>query len=349
VIIFIKEDEAYLHWIDQNRAGFVVNAQRRPTPAYLILHRATCSQIATATRTNWTTKQYIKICSEDLDQLKAWAQCEVGGELRPCGFCCKELKPSAPPVLTLEPASITPRAGDAEAWRFWRAKRELAAFKDIVPLKASWEKSTDPSQVRLRDYRQRVRESVISALSHDCLYLNLRVGLPHTINLLNGNDLENYLTPLFECGCLPASQFRLVTAEKSSGDSSVLTVGVAEVSDSNTEMSDYCNFSICPTTTPANDRLFKEELHSAVAACGQSALPDGEVELHVAWRCALGRRSWFRLWKSTGDALGPILGAYKRKNQFDPRDDRITKLVFQFLPDESVGDRLQIGMWWRMR
>jgi hypothetical protein len=90
-------------------------------------------------------------------------------------------------------------------------------------------------------------------------------------------------------------------------------------------------------------------LQNAIEACGHPALPDGEVELHVAWKCALGRRSWFRLWKPTGDALGPILGAYQRKNRFDPKDDRITKLVFQFLPDESMGKRLQIGMWWRMR
>jgi hypothetical protein len=114
-------------------------------------------------------------------------------------------------------------------------------------------------------------------------------------------------------------------------------------------MSGYCHFSIYPGTKPTNDQEFKEELQNAIAACGHPALPDGEVEVHLYWRCALGRRSWFRLWKSTGDALGPILGAYQRKYRFDPRDDRITKLVFQFLPDESLGSRLQIGMWWRMR
>ena len=220
MIIFIEEDEAYLHWIDENQSGFVVNAYRRPSPAYLVLHRAVCPQISTVTRTNWTTKQYIKVCSTDLDQLKAWAQREVDGDLRPCGFCCKDLK--VPVSLELAPTliSVAPAVRDGEVWKFWCPKTELGVIEDLVPLKASWEKSTDPSQVRLREYRQRVRESLVTTLSHDRLYLDLRVGLPQSVNPLNGNDLENYLTPLFECGCLPAMQFRLVTAEKSSGGKS---------------------------------------------------------------------------------------------------------------------------------
>jgi hypothetical protein len=348
MIIFIEDDEAYLHWIDQNRAGFVVNAQRQPTPAYLILHRATCAQISTATRTNWTSGQYIKICSANLDQLHIWAQHQVGGEIKPCGICCRELKPSESPDLAPELAPTTACKSDELVWKFWRPQKELVAI-DVVPLKASWEKSTDPSQILLREYRQLVRESLVGTLGHDCLYLDLHVGLPQSANLLSGNDLENYLTPLFECGCLPASQFRLVKAEKSIGNISRLAAGIAEPAESSSEIRDCCHFSIYPSATPSNDQAFKVELQNAITACGHPALPDGEVEVHVTWRCALGRRSWFRLWKSTGDALGPVLGAYQRKNQFDPRDDRITRLVFQFLPDESMGNRLHIGMWWKIR
>jgi hypothetical protein len=349
VIIFIEEDEAYLHWIDDNQSGFVVNTYRRPSPAYLVLHRAICPRISTAARTNWTTKQYIKVCSADLSQLRDWAQRELTGDLKPCSFCCRELR--APPPLDLTPPliSVVPAVSEAEVWRFWRPGTELAILEDFVPLKASWEKSTDPSQVRLRDYRQQVRDSLLTTIGNDRLYLDLRVGLAESVNLLDGNDLENYLTPLFECGCLPAMQFRLVTAEKLRGGKSRLAIGIAEPAGTSSAMRDYCHFSIYPTAKPSNDRVFKTELHSAIAACGHSILPDGEVEMHVVWRCALSRRSWFRLWKSTGDSLGPILGAYERKNQFDPRDDRITKLAFQFLPDESLGDRLQIGIWWRMR
>jgi hypothetical protein len=343
MIVFIGEDEAYLHWLDNNQSGFVVNTYRRPSSSYLVLHRATCPHVSTAARTNWTTKQYIKICSGSLRQLQDWAENELGGSLRRCTFCSlKSNRQPLPPIA--EPATIK-----KSTWQFWQPKTPLAEIRDLLPLKASWDKSTHPSQVRLREYRRGIRESLMDAVAHDCLYLDLHVGLPLSADLLSGNDLENYLTPLFECGCLPATQFRLVMAEKSSGGDSRLAVGIAEPGATGDDLNDCCHFSIFPETTPASDRGFKEELFGAIAACGHPTLPDGEVELHVAWRCPLGRRSWFRLWKSTGDALGPILGAYKRKNQFDPKDDRISKLVFQFLPDESMGDRLQIGMWWRMR
>lgn len=167
MIIFIDVDDAYLHWIDQNSTGFVVNSRRRPTSKYLILHRATCSHISGVARTNWTTDQYIKVCAADLKPLENWARDEVGGELKPCGVCCKVLKPLDLLSLAPEPASAS--VGDVQAWKVWRPKTQLAENIDLVPLKASWEKSTDPSQVRLRDYRLQVRESLLSALGHDCL------------------------------------------------------------------------------------------------------------------------------------------------------------------------------------
>lgn len=348
MIIFIEEDEAYLHWVDDNRAGFVINTRRRPSPEYVVLHRATCPQISTASRSNWTTNEYIKICSTEMGQLHAWAR-QLGGTPSPCGFCCRDLQVAVPPNVAPQVISAAPALHDGEVWQFWRPKTELGVCEDLVPLKASWEKSTDPSQMRLREYRQQIREAFETKLNHDGLYLDLRVGLPESVSLLSGNDLENYLTPLFECGCLPAMQFRLVTAEKSIGGKSRLSIGIAEQGVTRSDLGSYCHFSIYPNAKPSSDHDFKVEMQSAIAACGHPALPDGEVELHVAWRCALSRRSWFRLWKSTGDVLGPILGAYQRKNQFDPKDDRITKLVFQFFPDESLIDRLQIGMWWRMR
>jgi hypothetical protein len=73
MITFIKEDDEYLRWLDENPVGWVVNANRRPVPSYLIVHRATCAHISTDERENWTTNQYIKICSHEYDELKDWA------------------------------------------------------------------------------------------------------------------------------------------------------------------------------------------------------------------------------------------------------------------------------------
>ena len=228
MIIFIAEDEAYLHWVDSNQSGFVVNTYRRPVSSYLVVHRATCPHVSTATRTNWTTKQYIKVCCRSLRELQNWAERELGGQLKNCAFCSRKSERLIPPNIVTKPVSVAPTTIKNSPWLFWRPKASLAEIRDILRLKASWDKSTHPSQVRLRDYRQRIRESLCGIVGHDCLYLRLHVGLPESADLLSGNDLENYLTPLFECGCLPANQFRLVLAEKSSGGGSMLAVGLVE-------------------------------------------------------------------------------------------------------------------------
>ncbi len=348
MIIFIEDDESYLDWIDQHPDGYVVNANRRPVPGYLILHRSTCPHISTEARANWTTKQYIKLCSENLEQLQSWSKLEIGGELKPCSVCKLDSKIRT----SVAESRLFPDQGNQRieaGWPLWRKQRQLETRDDLLPLKASWEKSTDPSQVRLRSYRETVHESFSPALLFDCLYLDLKIGLPQKVNVLIGNDLENYLTPLFECGCLPATQFRLVIAEKMPGEGSQISIGIAERTSTINELDSFCRFMVCPTAKPTNDSVWKAELDDALTASNLEPLPEGEVELHVAWKCALGPRSWFRFWKSTCDSMGPILGRYERKNRFDPKDDRITKLVYYLVPDESMGNCVQVGMWWQLR
>ncbi len=67
--------------------GFVVNCLRSPTPEYLKLHRAVCKTISTATRSNWTTGDYIKGCAQDMGELGCWASEQTAGTLQPCGSC----------------------------------------------------------------------------------------------------------------------------------------------------------------------------------------------------------------------------------------------------------------------
>ena len=349
MIIFINEDEGYLRWIDQNSTGFVVNAARVPKPNYLILHRATCAHIANDKRSNWTTSAYIKICSNSSDELNDWATNDLNGKLQPCGSCHRDGAMVKPPID--ESVVLTPlRQQQSTSFpMLWRRQTELLAIDGLEPLKASWEKSTDISQVRLREYRQIVRDRVAFHINRDELYLDLHVAMKDDRQLLNGNDLENYLTPLFECGCLPAETFRLVSASKSVGGHSRLSIGIAAKQDLPQEMETFLHHSIPPTIKGSSDTDWKTAIQTSIATSGAGPLPEGEAEVHIAVQCPLSRRNWFRLWKPAGDAMGPILGTYQRKNQFDPRDDRITKLAFQFLPDESLGKAIGLGFWWRMR
>ena len=87
MIIFIKENDAYLRWLEENPNGFVVNTKNPPTPDYLILHLATCGTISSDQTSNWTTNQYLKVCSNNVDELTTWAKKRIGGALTPCQLC----------------------------------------------------------------------------------------------------------------------------------------------------------------------------------------------------------------------------------------------------------------------
>jgi hypothetical protein len=84
---FIDDDSGYLRWIENNPNGFVVNCHKRPYPKYLILHHATCLTISTPANTNWTTTNYMKICSLDRNELQNWAQNKIHGRLHLCKIC----------------------------------------------------------------------------------------------------------------------------------------------------------------------------------------------------------------------------------------------------------------------
>lgn len=84
---FENDDEDYLRWLADHPGGFVVNCERSPKPGYLMLHRATCRDISTSARTNYTTTDYMKVCARDRSELERWAAGEIGGELQPCRHC----------------------------------------------------------------------------------------------------------------------------------------------------------------------------------------------------------------------------------------------------------------------
>ena len=347
MIIFINEDEAYLHWISVNPTGFVVNAKRRPDSSYLKLHYASCGYVSSAARTNWTTNQYIKICSSQVEELAAWVNREVGGELdRGCScngsVAQSKLMPSIP--IHLDHDCIV--AG--KPWNLWQPKEELISIQLPKPLKASWEASAHPNQQRLREYREQIQTSVAHYLSQDRLYLRLDVGFSDYRKMLSGNDLENYLTPLFEYSCLPSNRFRMVMATKRLADESRLSIGVAQECEPRSVVSSHAYTAMIPVSLPSKEKEFKLEIEKVLQGACPAPLPAGEVDVHIALQRPLSiGRSWHTLWKSIGDAMGPVLGFYERQNRFDPCDDRITSLTLHLCPDESMGRNVRIGYWWR--
>src|SRR5436190_1108541 len=89
VLTFRDDDIAYTAWLAAHPSGWVVNAQRNPTRAYLKLHRADCPTISEPKSgySRWTTGEYIKVCAEDRADLDAWAKATLGAALEVGCFC----------------------------------------------------------------------------------------------------------------------------------------------------------------------------------------------------------------------------------------------------------------------
>ena len=85
---FENDEAAYLTWVHANLEGYVVNVDKaRSFPQYPMVHRATHRAISTSAWANYTTGQFIKVCSLDLKALEQWSRREYGRALNPCTVC----------------------------------------------------------------------------------------------------------------------------------------------------------------------------------------------------------------------------------------------------------------------
>jgi hypothetical protein len=85
--VFCHSDVEYLQRCDSHPTGCAVNTERGVNRNHLVLHVAGCPHTrnygGTARPGGFTERQYIKICSTDLDELREWAQGRSG---RASGF-----------------------------------------------------------------------------------------------------------------------------------------------------------------------------------------------------------------------------------------------------------------------
>ena len=71
IIEFMDDDKGYLAWLAGHPDGYVLNCERPPRPAYLMLHRATCGAISGKPGRRWTVA-YQKVCAETFKEIEAW-------------------------------------------------------------------------------------------------------------------------------------------------------------------------------------------------------------------------------------------------------------------------------------
>lgn len=89
LIVFDRDDDAYLAWVHTWPHGYVLNCERSLNPNYLVLHRAVCYTITDPgpQATTWTEHEYIKVCSTDRQQLRQWASDRTQSVPTYCQLC----------------------------------------------------------------------------------------------------------------------------------------------------------------------------------------------------------------------------------------------------------------------
>lgn len=93
-IEFINDEQSYLNWLRVNSEGFVVNTPKSKPLNNRVLHTAACSHV-TKLRGNakiggFTERNYIKICSLSVYQLRDWTKLEgmkCGSFDKECPHC----------------------------------------------------------------------------------------------------------------------------------------------------------------------------------------------------------------------------------------------------------------------
>ncbi len=73
---FDSDDTPFLEWMQRNPQGFVINPERRFASRYTMYHRAGCHHISTYgaghPEGGFTQRQYIKVCTNNLQELLTW-------------------------------------------------------------------------------------------------------------------------------------------------------------------------------------------------------------------------------------------------------------------------------------
>lgn len=195
-----------------------------------------------------------------------------------------------------------------------------------TPRLASWNRATDPDQIRLREYLDDTADLLVGSMVSGPWVLLLEVGLPVGRDLIDMADLDNYALPL--AARLKNEELVSVWCAKRHGDTSRVAMAPAE------EVEPPASTFIVRTTASSDSMAYKEQVRAAVADAPE--LPPGAVKLQVSF--VVGpRRNWMNLWKPTIDALDPLLGRTRSDREWHPKDGRIVELGLHATVDRAMG------------
>jgi hypothetical protein len=86
IVAFIDDDEGFVGWRDVHPDAYILNCARKPTRAYLKLHRASCGHMHRANVRRWTGA-FVKYVAEDGAVLVQWIIDILDTEPDRCASC----------------------------------------------------------------------------------------------------------------------------------------------------------------------------------------------------------------------------------------------------------------------
>ena len=366
---FVKDDQGYLQWLGTHPRGYVLNALPSVGAKYLVLHRATCWTInGIPTNGKRFTHTYTKLCFVLRADFEAWEkQQDVVGQWAPCRICNPDIASTSQvlsragstdgqptPTKPTTFSSVRPASSKGQAvlsnqpWQLWTQGTVLARLDGIMPRLAVFEKKTHPAMIKMQEYLDAIASRFGPLLADRTdLFVHMEIDVEKEERLLHHYDLENYLSPV--ALHLGAGHLKFASAIKRVGGGSCLVLGEAIPWLNGTELATQGWEAFAYHAGPGlASPSGKAALRAALQQAGAQLLPDGPVEVHLAWRCLpYPKRNWGNLWKSTGDTMGPALGEPYPHLPFYPNDDRIVSLQLHFNPDATMGHHVDVGMWWR--
>jgi hypothetical protein len=128
-------------------------------------------------------------------------------------------------------------------------------------------------------------------------------------------------------------------ATKAPNVASLLRVEAPQGADLNPELPVYH----VRTTSSVTMVAWRREVHDALIRAGADLVPDGPVELQIAF--AVGpSRAWENLWRQPIESLDPLLGRTYPQREWNPRDGRVVRLGLHWQVDGSLGHDVELAI-----
>ena len=85
---FVNDDAGYLVWVNTHPHGYIANIDvAQQVLQYPMVHTTSHRLLSSSNVGSYTSHNYVKVCSTDLDSLEKWSQRKFNKALTKCRVC----------------------------------------------------------------------------------------------------------------------------------------------------------------------------------------------------------------------------------------------------------------------